>query len=173
MFSGLPLVPTLRIKPAGTISELACCSRGSGGAPGKSTKEISVYSGPVISKQTMFGEKESSLGAFKSRSSCKNLAKGTLGFKIASCARNTRPSSKSLSVIISPKGSFLLCPSDTDTRRKETRHDHSRPSPRIRRHSMGHLQGNTVSPSKRGQWGTTSCMHLPVPSGVSPPIWLG
>ena len=115
--------------------------------PGKSTKEMSVYSGPIISKQIISGENESSLGAFKGMPSSRNVSGGKLGFRMASWARNTRPSNNSLSEMVLPKGSLdcpnTLCPSDT--RRKNTRQDHSGPSPCIRRHSIGHLQGNKIS----------------------------
>jgi len=167
-------VPTLRIKPVETISKLVCCSLDLGGVPGRSTKEMSVYSGPVISKQTMSGENDSSPVSLKSTSSSTNLWDGMLGFRMACWAQNTRCSNNSLSVITAPKGSFV-CP-DADTRRKKTRHDHSGPSPRIRRHSIGHLQGSGISPTTQDE-GTrgsmlTSCMHPPVPSGVALPRWL-
>jgi hypothetical protein len=65
-----------------------------------------------------------------------------LGLRIARWARKIRPSSISLSIMTSPKGSLVcpdeLCRPDAVTRRKNTRHDHG-PSPWDSRHSIGHL----------------------------------
>ena len=142
MFSRFPLVPTLRIKPLRTISKLVRYSLNLEDLPGRSTKEISLYSGPVISKQTMLLENETSAGALKSTLAFKNVSAGKLGLRIANWARSTRSFTKSLSVMSSPKGSLdssdELAPPKEEYRRKKTRHVHV--SPRIKRHSIGHLR---------------------------------
>jgi hypothetical protein len=89
----------------------------------------------------MFGENVSSLPPVTASHS-RNVLAGVLGLRIANWAREIRSSRKSLSVMTSPKGSFgrseTLVPSDAVTKRRNTRHDHG-PSPRVRRHSIGHL----------------------------------
>ena len=148
MLSRFPLVPTLRIKPVRTISKLICYSLNLEHEPGRSTKEISLYSGPVISKQTMLGENESSDGVLKSTSASKNDSAGELGLRIANWARLTRSSTESMSVISLPKSSLDssdgFAPPEVELRRKKTRQDHV--SPRIKRHSIGHLRRSEISP---------------------------
>ena len=152
MLSRFPLVPTLRIKPVKTISKLGY-SLNLRHMPGRSTKEISLYSGPVISKQTMLGENESSVGALKSTLAFKNVSAGKLGLRIANWARSTRPFTASLSVMSSPKGSLdrsdEFAPPEVE-RRKKTRHIHV--SPRIKRHSIGHLRRSEISPCSEDKW---------------------
>src|SRR5258708_3431134 len=144
----LPLVPTLRIKPIRTISKSVRYSSNLGDMPGRSMKEMSLYSGPVISKQMMLEENELSGGASKSMSASKNDSAGKLGLRIASCARSTRFFTNFMTVMSSPKGSLVcsdeLTSLELETRRKKTRHDQV--SPRIKRHSIGHLCGSRISP---------------------------
>lgn len=87
MLSRFPLVPTLRIKPVRTINKLVRYGLNLGDVPGRSMKEISLYLGPVISKQTMLEENERSVGALKSKSGSKNVSAGKLGLRIANWAR--------------------------------------------------------------------------------------
>jgi len=87
MFSRFPLVPTLRIKPMRTINKLVRYGLNLRDVPGRSTKEISLYSGPVISKQTMFEENERSAEARKSTLALKKVSAGSLGLRIANWAR--------------------------------------------------------------------------------------
>ncbi len=154
MFSRFPLVPTLRIKPVKTISKLVRYGLNLRDAPGRSTKEISLYSGPVISKQTMLEENEISAGAQKSTLASKNVSAGQLGLRIANWARSTRSFTESLSVMASPKGSLdrsdEFAPPEVEYRRKKTRHDHV--SPRIKRHSIGHLRRSETSPYSKDKW---------------------
>src|SRR6266446_3536441 len=100
----------------------------------------------------MFEEKESSDKDPESVSATKNVSAGKLGLRIASCARSMRSFTKSLSVMSSPKSS-LVCsdkfvPPEVESRRKKTRHDQV--SPRIKRHSIGHLWGSRISPMWEG-----------------------
>src|SRR5712672_1888935 len=152
MLSRFPLVPTLRIKPVRTISKLIPYGSKLRDVPGRSTKEISLYSGPVISKQTMLGENERSAGSFKSTSGSKNFSAGELGLRIANWARSTRSFTESMSVMTSPKRSLNssdeFAPPEVEDRRKKTRHDHV--SPRIKRHSIGHLRRSEIQPMRRG-----------------------
>jgi hypothetical protein len=143
MLFRFPLVPTLRIKPVRTIRKPVRYGLNLGDVPGRSTKEISLYSGPVISKQTMLSENECSDGprALKSTFASKNASAGKLGLRIANWARSTRSFTKSLSVMSSPNGSLdssdEFVPPVVKFRRKKTRHDHVSPS--IKRHSTEHL----------------------------------
>jgi hypothetical protein len=142
MLSLFPLVPTLRIKPVRIISKLVRYGLNLGDVPGRSTKEISLYSGPVISKQTMLEENERSAGALKSTLASKKVSAAKSGLRIANWARSTRSFTESLSVMSSPKGSLDVSdefvPPEVEYRRKKTRHNHV--SPRIKRHSIGHLR---------------------------------
>ena len=154
MLSRSPLVPTLRIKPVRAISKLVRYGLNLGDLPGRSTKEISLYSGPVISKQTMLDENESSVGTPKPTLAPKNVSAGKLGLRIANWARSTRSFTESLSVMSSPKGSLdssdKFPPREVEYRRKKTRHSHL--SPRIKRHSIGHLQRSKISPCGEDEW---------------------
>jgi hypothetical protein len=154
ILSRFPLVPTLRIKPVRTISKLVRYGLNLGDVPGRSTKEMSLYSGPVISKQTMLEENESSGWALKSTLASKNVSAGKLGLRIANWARSTRPFTESLSVMPSPKGSLdssdEYAPPEVEYRRKKTRHNHV--SPRIKRHSIGHLRRSEISPCGEDKW---------------------
>src|SRR5258708_18309775 len=148
MLFRLALVRTLRIKPMRTISKPVRYSSNLGDIPGRSIKEMSLYSGPVISKQMIFEENERSGGASKSMSASKNDSAGKLGLRIANCARSTRFLTNSLTVRSSPKGS-LVCSDEfasleLETRRKKTSHDQD--SPRIKRHSHVQLCSSRLSP---------------------------
>lgn len=124
MLFRFPLVPTLRIKPVRTISEPVGYGLNLGDVPGRSTKEISLYSGPVISKQTMLVENEFSDGALKSMFASKNSSAGKLGLRIANWARSTRSFTEFLSVMPSPNGSLdssdEFVPPVVEYRRKKT-----------------------------------------------------
>src|SRR6266566_4188699 len=84
----------------------------------------------------------------------KNVSAGDLGLRIANWARSTRPFTESRSVMSSPKGSLDgsddFAPPEVEYRRKKTRHNHV--SPRIKRHSTGHLRRSEISPCGKDKW---------------------
>lgn len=110
--------------------------------PGRSQKDRSATSGPLIWSETQLFEKLSSDSSPSSSSPSKKCFRGFLGFRMARCARLIRPSTSALSVIRAPNGSFLACPRgwpfSSVMNRRETMHCQGL-SLRERRHSVGHL----------------------------------
>ena len=76
------------------------------------------------------------------RGAFRNERGSRLGFKTAYCAQRIRSSTLDLSVMVSPKGTFLVTgiarSCSSTVKRKETWHDHSL-SEDDKVHSIGHL----------------------------------
>jgi hypothetical protein len=136
------LLLTLAIKPAKTTHQYGTGMIGPQYGPGRSQKDRSAMSGPLISRMTQLVEKLSSGLATSSSTPSKKSLRGIVGFRMARCARLIRPSTSALSVIVGPKSSFRasprVCPLSFVMNRNETTHCQGLLLCE-RLHSVGHL----------------------------------
>lgn len=111
-------------------------------SPGRSTKDKSATSGPLISRQTQFFEKLSSLSGGSSSCPSRKSRRAVLGFKIARWARRIRSSTSSLLWITPPNASLRIWrtgwPFTSVMKRKVMAHCQGSEED-MRRHSVGTL----------------------------------
>ena len=143
------LLLTLAIRPTKMTRQYGTGIIGPQDEPGRSQKDRSAISGPLIWSVTQLVEKLSSGSATSSSAPSKKSLRGFVGFRMARCARLMRPSTSALSVIVGPKNSFRASPRvwpfSFVMNRNETIHCQG-PLLCERRHSVGHL-GKTCDES--------------------------